>query len=453
MRHLPRSLFGQLVLVLFVILFLAQLLSAAILLRDRNEALSQAERQIWVQRIAAITRLLDAFSGPERQQIIAALDELPLRIAASDPPPAPSSSAASQRYAILFAGQLQAALGPGHRVVIRSRTTRGDMSVTQQLLIRFGIAPPPPISLDVRVALRDGSWVAFQHAAPNHITSWPGRLVVTLGILLFSVLLVSWLAVRKVTRPLRVLADAAEELGRDMHRPLLDEHGPLEVRRAAHAFNGMQQRLVRYIQDRARLLTAISHDLKTPVTRMRLRTELLDDGELKERFLKDLQDMEAMTAATLDFMRGAESREAVQNIDIAALLESLQADAEDSGYIVQIAGQPLAPYRGRPLALRRCLGNLLDNALHYGQRARVQIEEDRDFLRIRIADEGPGIPETDMERVFDPFFRLEGSRSRYTGGTGLGLGIARNIAQAHGGNVTLKNRPGGGLEALLVLPR
>jgi signal transduction histidine kinase len=215
----------------------------------------------------------------------------------------------------------------------------------------------------------------------------------------------------------------------------------------------MQSRLVRLIEDRTRLLAAMSHDLKTPITRMRLRAELLDDDAMRARFDGDLREMEAMVGETLDFMRGLGTREPAQPIDVAALLESLQSDYEAMGRAVTVAGRADAPYKGMPSQLKRCLANLIDNATLYGQRADIAIEDAPAVLTIRIRDHGPGIPDDRLESVFDPFVRLEGSRSRETGGTGLGLGIARDIARAHGGDVRLANPPDGGLEVILTLAR
>jgi signal transduction histidine kinase len=199
----------------------------------------------------------------------------------------------------------------------------------------------------------------------------------------------------------------------------------------------------------------MSHDLKTPITRLRLRAELLDNPELRAKFEKDLAEMESMVSATLDFMRGVESREPRQPVDVMALLESLQADSAEMNRRVTIEGAAGEPYRGLAQALKRCLANLIDNAVRYGKSAKVMVEDLPTMLTIRVRDEGPGIPEGELERVFEPFQRLEGSRSRDTGGTGLGLGIARNIARAHGGDIVLRNvsAPPGGLEAVLTLPR
>ena len=215
----------------------------------------------------------------------------------------------------------------------------------------------------------------------------------------------------------------------------------------------MQARLVRYIQDRTQLLAAISHDLKTPITGLRLRTELLDDPDTRARFEKDLDEMESMVIATLDFMSGMDQQEAIQPVDIMALLESLQADAQEMNREVIIQGAALSPYPCKPKALKRCIGNLLDNAVNYGYRAKICMEDSKERLIIRILDQGSGIPEDRLENVFAPYYRLEISRNRDTGGTGLGLSIAQDIAHAHGGNLSLHNTLPGGLEAVLVLPR
>jgi len=305
----------------------------------------------------------------------------------------------------------------------------------------------------VQVRLRDGATVTFQQMLPEDVIAWPARLLLILLVLLVTVALLAALAVRALTRPLAVLADAAGELGRDIRRPPLAETGPLEVRRAARAFNTMQDRLIRYIEDRDRILAAVSHDLKTPITRLRLRTELLDESPLREKFQADLDDMQRMAQTSLDFLRGGEDGEPIAALDLNALLESLQEDAEDAGREVRITGAARQSLPCRPLALKRCLTNLVDNALKYGQRAEIAVADGPARLKLIVRDHGPGIPAMELEKVFEPFYRLEGSRSRDTGGSGLGLGIARNIARAHGGELTLRNHPQGGLEAVLELPR
>jgi signal transduction histidine kinase len=308
------------------------------------------------------------------------------------------------------------------------------------------------VSVLTQVQLQDGAWATFDTQVTSEAVGLPWRLLGTLLILLGAVLVLSYVAVRWVTRPLHALADAADELGRDINRPPLKEAGPVEVHRAAHAFNTMQARLIGVIEERTRLLTAMSHDLKTPLTRMRLRTELLDDDVLRQKFDHDLVEMETMVTQTLEFMRGLSQREPEQDLDVMALLQSLQADNEAMGRIVTIEGKVSRPCRGVPQFLKRCISNLVDNATLYGERAEIRVDEDPANLTLRIRDQGPGIPDGALETVFEPFYRLEASRSRETGGTGLGLSIARNIARAHGGEVQLRNHPDGGLEALLTLP-
>jgi signal transduction histidine kinase len=231
------------------------------------------------------------------------------------------------------------------------------------------------------------------------------------------------------------------------------ETGPVEVVRAARAFNTMQSRLAAHMRERTQVLAAMSHDLKTPITRLRLRAEMLDDELLRAKFTSDLQEMEAMVTAALDFLRGMENSEPVQPVDIMSLLESLQADRQETGGSVQIEGGTAQPYRGRAQALKRCIGNLVENAIKYGRHARIVVEDSHGQLVLRIQDDGPGIPADQLGKVFEPFYRLESSRNRDTGGSGLGLAIARGVAELHGGSVTLANRPQGGLEATLTLPR
>jgi signal transduction histidine kinase len=313
--------------------------------------------------------------------------------------------------------------------------------------------PRHSMTFQVYTQLADGSWASFEHGLSDEPFAWPWRLLLTLAVLLASVIVLTLLAVRWLTRPLAVLATAADALGRDMHRPPLPEEGPAEVRRAAAAFNTMQARLQVHLREREQMLAAVSHDLRTPITRLRLRTELIGDEALRVKFARDLAEMEAMTAAALDFLRGARVDEPVQPVDVLALLESLQADLEEAGHAVQVQDQVMAPYLARPLALKRLLTNLIENAVKYGERAAVRVEDNAAQLRIIVADNGPGIAEAEIERVFEPFYRVEGSRSRATGGVGLGLSVARDIARAHGGELTLRNRAGGGLEAILTLPR
>jgi len=476
----PRSLFGRLVLVLLPVLVIAQLLSFAIHMHDRSELLQESSGLQSAQRIADIVNLLESLAPAERRRIAGVLSTPPMLVRLDQERfvQSPEQGAESRARAALFGAFLRRILGDAWpvEVAITERrlavggTTAGaegwhkgpGMGKGMMRGMDGQVMPPhsgmpyfsrPALSFVAQVRLKDGTLATFDTRQPAQAVNWPYRMLLSLIVLLVAVAAVSLIAVRWVTRPLDALADAAEELGRNINRPPLAESGPLEVARAARTFNTMQSRLAHYIEDRTRVLAAMSHDLKTPLTRMRLRAELLDDPVLRAKFGGDLAELESMVGATLDFMRGIDTGEPQRPVDLRAMLESLQADIAETGGRVEIEGIPLAPFPGRPQSLKRCLTNLLENAVKYGTRASVSIDDNEERLSIAIRDEGPGIPEGELERVFEPFHRLEQSRSRETGGTGLGLTIARGIAEAHGGTLSLHNRADGGLEARLTLPR
>ncbi|MCC6912140.1 MAG: two-component sensor histidine kinase [Rhodospirillaceae bacterium] len=258
--------------------------------------------------------------------------------------------------------------------------------------------------------------------------------------------------VSRATAPLPVFAAAAERLGVDVNAEPLSEKGPPEVRRATRAFNTMQMRVKRYIQDRTQMLAAISHDLRTPITRLRLRAEFVDDDQQREKMMHDLNEMEAMIAETLVFARDDAANEPASHIDAAAVVASLCSDLSFSGREVAYTGPDSFEFLTRPLAFKRAITNLVDNALKYGKTAQVTLAPAAGELRIYIDDTGPGVPPHEMDRVFQPFVRLEGSRSRETGGAGLGLTIARNAIRSMGGDVDLMNRTEGGLRVTVSLP-
>ncbi len=483
MRLLPRSLFSRLVLVLLAGLTIAQLLSLAIHLRERGELVLQASGRESAQRIADIVRLLDPADPAGRRQMVKVLDAAPMRVSLDQGPIAPTGNddAGSARGAA-FGALLRQLLGDGWTVVtaiaestpVAMPLRRGPGSGASGPLhgahgrphagppgwsdggpLRGGMHAPSQAGLlfVAQVRLHDGTLVTLDARQAEPAPGWPLRMLLSLAVLLTAVLVLSLVAVRWATQPLKALADAADELGRNIHRPPMPESGPTEVARAARAFNTMQSRLAANLRERTSVLAAMSHDLKTPVTRLRLRAELLDDPQLRQKFSRDLEELEAMVTATLDFLRGTAGAEPVQSVDMGALLESLQSDLAETGHPVHIESHAARPYPGQPTALKRCVRNLLENAVNYGHSATVAVDDNAQRLQISIRDKGPGIPHADLERVFEPFERLEASRNRDSGGTGLGLTIARSIAQAHGGGLTLHNRAGGGLEARLVLPR
>ena len=464
MRLLPRSLFGRLMLVLASGLIVAQLLSTAINLQERDSLLVRTSGMQPAQRIADIVKLLDSLSATERNRIVGIFNVPPLVVSLERPPATDTAETAGGPHAAMFSAVLRAALGDDRPIRVTMRGTppawtsagtgpRGQFPMAGPMgpaaMHRFA---PDGISFMTQVRLQDGTWATFDTQITPESANLPWRLLLTLAILLAVVLVVSYVAVRWVTRPLHVLTSAADELGRDINRPPLPESGPVEVSRAAHAFNNMQARLIHFIEERTRILAAMSHDLKTPITRMRLRAEMLEDDNLRAKFEKDLLEMQAMVTQALDFMRGLSNGEPEQLVDVMALLETLQSDNEAMGRKVSIVGRVTKPLHAVPQLLKRCIANLIDNAVLYGKQAEIHAEETASELTLRIRDHGPGMPNTELETVFEPFYRLEGSRNRETGGTGLGLSIARNIARVHGGDVRLRNHENGGLEAILTLP-
>ena len=308
--------------------------------------------------------------------------------------------------------------------------------ITSVLIFAFpGAHPPPPPPFG-------------RPHPPEH----PPGFWIGLTIQFIALTIAAWYGARLLAQPIQDLALGAERLGGNLNSPPMDETGPAEARQAAHVFNRMQDRIRGQLEERTRFLAAVSHDLRTPLTRMKLRVEQMPDNPHAGKLSDDIAEMAAMLDATLEYLRGGAQTEPWQRLDIQALVDTMADDAMDSGQDVTVQGHA-RPIMAQPGTLRRCLSNLIDNALRYGYRATIRLIDGPRQLVIEIHDAGPGIPENKMAAVFEPFVRLETSRNRNTGGVGLGLAIAREVAARHGGELTLKNAPEGGLIARLTLPR
>ena len=281
---------------------------------------------------------------------------------------------------------------------------------------------------------------------------WFGGPLVPLTFQFISLIIAAWYGAKLLSRPIQRLSAAAERLSEDLDSPPLEEVGPREARQAASTFNQMQKRIREQVQQRGRMLGAVSHDLRTPLSRLKLRLEQIEDSKLQGQMRQDLDDMIKMLDATLSYLHEQRTSEAEQWMDVQALVESLCENAQDQGADAQAQGH-CAPLLVQPMALQSCLNNLLDNALRYAGQATLALEDDRGQLLIRVIDHGPGIAADKREAVFEPFFRLEGSRNRNSGGVGLGMTIAREAAERLGGQLILEETPGGGLTAVLRLPR
>jgi signal transduction histidine kinase len=273
-----------------------------------------------------------------------------------------------------------------------------------------------------------------------------------IGVRLGALVVAAWVAARWLSEPMRRLARAAQALGQDIDQPPLPEHGPREYREASRGFNQMQAQICQQLRERDRFVAAVSHDLRTPLTRLRLRVECLEDAGQARAFQRDIVEMDEMITATLDYLRGAADEEVRVRLDVQALAESLADDQLACGHSVRVSGRA-APLPAQASALRRCIVNLVDNAVRYGGAAHIQLVDSPQQLRIEIHDPGPGLPEAELRQVLAPFYRVEASRNRHHGGVGLGLSIALDIARRHGGTLELCNGASAGLVATLALPR
>jgi signal transduction histidine kinase len=321
---------------------------------------------------------------------------------------------------------------------------------------------PPPVMLPIPVA---GSTDMAMPPPPKGQPPWaqPGHpppppglhvgLLLDVGIRLGALMLAAWVGARWLSQPIRSLARAAQELGQNINRAPLPEQGPKECVEATRVFNHMQLRICEQLAQRDQFVAAVSHDLRTPLTRLALRAQGLRSSQERQRFGQDIAEMDDMIRTTLDYLRGAADAEARVLLDMDSLVRSIAHDCQNCGQDVQLLPSvSVMPMRVQPSAMRRCISNVVENAVRYGQRARIGMEEQGGVLRITVLDDGPGIPEAEQERVLAPFYRLEGSRNRNSGGVGLGLATTHDVARRHGGSIVLRNYQDGGLAACITLP-
>nr|WP_286184943.1 ATP-binding protein [Pantoea sp. Cy-639] len=302
------------------------------------------------------------------------------------------------------------------------------------------------------VPLADGSWLAFVAPERSWGLSVQARIAVVFGLGLLATLLVAWLATRQLASPLQRFASAARRFGGDLQAPPIDIEGPDEIRQAIVAFNTMQAQIQHFIRERTQMLAAISHDLRAPLTRMRLRSEFMEDLDHQRKLVRDVEEMQTMINAALAFFREGTQVEPATAYDLSELLQTIVDDYRDQGIGIGFEGPAHLVHEGRPLAIKRVVVNLLDNAVKYACNPCIELSRGEQALIIEIGDDGPGIPEAALQQVFEPFYRLEGSRNRDTGGVGLGLSAARASVREQGGELTLRNRADGGLVARVVLP-
>ncbi|AHJ62557.1 Two component system histidine kinase [Granulibacter bethesdensis] len=470
----PRSLANRTALVLTSVLVIVQLAGLAIHALDRIDLQQLAQARYAGSRISLIYRSVMSVPPEERQALIQRMDLPPgYRLALSQSPPLGDTQPIPQTWMQLLRAGMS--FGPPmqevHPVSIIVRLDR------PQRMLQVSLQMPSvkdemdskmhehlssesegrSLSWHPLVGKAGKQWLTLYIPLPP-VEPWhsPTFLAAFILMTLTAACLSIW-ATRRLIAPVRTLSHAAEALGRDVNAPPLEEKGPREIVQAAQIFNVMAARIRRFVQDRTFILSAIGHDLRTPITRLKLRAEFIDDEELRRRMIADLDELEEMVSATLAFGRDADMQEPMVLLDLPELAKTILDEVADArpDYTERLhyIGPDHLPVRGRTLPLKRAITNLLNNALAYGGSATIRISLSvNGMVRMDIEDEGPGIPPEDMERVFDPYQRLEGSRSRETGGFGLGLPIARNILRAHGGDVVLSNRREGGACASVTLP-
>jgi signal transduction histidine kinase len=463
-RLVPHSMLSWFALVLFAGIALSLISVSAFHALNRDEAVAALEDLRAAERIAAAARFLDHSAPVLRPVIAESISGSSLFIAATpasmidDPDP---SDARTARLRDVIAARLldmrwrELRVGYGAGADDESSSAwswlpalwTDERKKTDELLSLQDQGQ----TFSVALQLMDGSWLNFSFASVKSLpfSSWSHLLALAAGIAAVMALGVG--AMRLITRPIESLATAAEELGRGAQPGDVPVAGLSEVRLAARAFNRMQRRIRRMIEDRTQMIAAISHDLRTPITRLRLRAEFIEDTEEQQKMLTDLDQMEAIIRSTLAFAREDSDAEPTSEVDLTLLLQEVAEDHPPAQAEVARDGHCLL--RARPVALRRCFNNLVENAIRYGQSATIAIRDLPNAVEVTIDDGGPGVPEDRLKDVFRPFVRLEDSRNRDSGGAGLGLAIARSVVLAHGGAITLANRKEGGLRVTVRLPK
>ncbi len=452
MRLAPKSLAGRLTLLLLIALAIAQGVAMVLFTRERIEAVRHAHQDNVILRTATVARLLrDTPPALHGAVVVAASTDIS-RYSLTDTPLVGRNGAGVRANTI--AARLSVALETDRdRVRVapmwsrhRHRDDRNDGDHDHGPRFRR------PLWFSASAALNDGRWLNVEVGPPPGAPPWGSTFLLSFMLSALGIAIVAVLTGRRIAKPMRSLAAAAGKLGRGEAVEDLPEAGPLEIRDTVRAFNVMRERLDRFVRDRTAMLAAVSHDLRTPITSLRLHAEMIENEDTRAKIIAALDEMRRMTEDTLAFIREDMQREGTRTVDLHALVDSVATDLADLGHEIAMAdsGRILVPCR--TVALRRALRNLLENACRYGGRTSVRIVPDGARVRIVIEDVGPGIPESELERVFEPFVRLEASRSPDTGGTGLGLAIARSIVRGHGGDILLENRGAGGLRATVMLP-
>lgn len=452
----PAGIAGRLTLVIVAVLIIAVWTSAALYVRDRAQTTFVLLSESVADRVGVIVPLLERTPPEERDNLLRALNSPTLWIGLTEGrrPRIPRGWKPDREHE----SEVEAVLPHlgERRIIIRryNQWGRGDRAIPPMP----GGRPAPPdllnsrVKILVAVALNTGGWVHFVGSTDMTSLRWAVRMVFWIALTTVMIVVISFWAVHRMTRPMRRFANAAERIGLDVRSPPLPELGSREMRNATRAFNLMQERLRRFVDDRTMMLAAISHDLRTMLTRLKLRAEFIEDAEQQAKAIADLDEMQSMLDSTLAFARDDAAEEPRTQTDLAALVQSLCDDMADAGQAVSCSTTGRVLYVCSPSAIKRAIQNVVVNAVKYGESAAVKVRDEADRIDITVTDSGPGIPADRHEDVFRPFFRLEESRNRETGGSGLGLAVARSIMRRHGGDITLETPESSGFSVRMSLP-
>jgi signal transduction histidine kinase len=469
-RLVPGTLFGQTLLILLTGLAVTLLAGSWIYSSARQEAVRAVGGLAAGQRIANLARLVEEAPAGWRERLVEGSSDPTFQVSLSSDRPVLTNEGQETGTANIIAEFLRQQM-PSREVLVAVRGVqdmppgfamhhgRGGRGFGPDMHGPMRRGPMMRAAMSWRgmqaaVQLADGRWLHFSTVLPDTGPELSPRLLIALLVMVAMIGAVTAWAVRRLTAPLAALAAAAERLGRDVDAPPLPETGSAEIRGASHAFNTMQKRLRRLVDNRTQMLAAISHDMRTQLMLLRLRAETTEGTDERDKLLATISEMEGMLTATLSFARAEAANETRRRSDLGALLASIVDDMADAGLPVTLVQSAEAVIMEcKPQALRRAIINLIDNAIKYGGSARATLATTFETVEIRIDDTGPGIPEDELTRVTQPFYRLEGSRSRNTGGMGLGLAIAASVIEAHRGELRLESPEVGGLRASIILPR
>lgn len=474
-RMLPKSLVGQLILVVVVTLALTQIIGAFVFTDERRTALRTLGEGETLSRTASIARVISETPADLHKRVLRAATSKRLKFWVSDMGAVPDQNPTFANNRVAERLRALAEVPPERAVLVDVREFKFGMFRNQMKSAKRRDHDDDrdehdddddddhrwqqhhgPTSLLIAIELENGQWLNAenQFRAPPKSRFWVIGGLLTCMIIFIAIL--SLILLRRITGPMRQLSVAAEKLGRGEKVEPIAETGPRETQSTIRAFNNMQERLTRFMDDRTQMLAATSHDLRTPLTSLRLRAELVEDPELKSKMLATLDEMQKMVEAMLAYTREDSAHEDTRDVDLRSLIQSIVDDLGDLGHNAtfetdfEIGDKHVI--RGRPFTLTRAIRNIIENAARHGGGAHVSIEPKDAETTIIIDDNGPGIPEAHIKDVFNPFMRVDDARNQESGGMGLGLGIARTIVRSHGGDIALFNKPGGGLRAVIHLP-